>query len=154
MMLYIRGRYKETHLSCDREVLDYAHWRELMARAHETGLPGSWDDVFHAGELVGSMYHDHPIPKHSHEDSVLSYQDVEDRANQIADFATRVVGVKRGDVVALFMENRPEFITTWLGTPNINIYLPCSFCATPPVCDTLRLTAPDRRLPRRHYTCS
>ena len=30
MMLYIRGRYKETHLSCDREVLDYAHSKNMV----------------------------------------------------------------------------------------------------------------------------
>ena len=30
MMLYIRGRYKETLLSCDREVLDYAHSKNIV----------------------------------------------------------------------------------------------------------------------------
>ena len=30
-------------------------------------------------------------------------------------------GVKRGDVIALFMENRPEHVYTWLGLSKIGV---------------------------------
>ncbi|MFA5120156.1 long-chain-acyl-CoA synthetase [Zavarzinia sp.] len=43
-----------------------------------------------------------------------SWLELDARANQIAHWA-QSVGVEKGDVVALMMANRPEFIITWLG---------------------------------------
>ncbi|HSW20150.1 MAG TPA: long-chain-acyl-CoA synthetase [Ramlibacter sp.] len=43
-----------------------------------------------------------------------SYAEVNRRANQVA-HAARAQGVRRGDVVALAMENRPAFFFVWLG---------------------------------------
>lgn len=48
------------------------------------------------------------------EDEVYSFQDWEDKANQSARFF-RKLGVQKGDVVAIYMENRPEFIFAWSG---------------------------------------
>jgi len=48
------------------------------------------------------------------EDQVYSFQEWEDRANQAARFF-RALGVKQHDVVAIYMENRPEFIFAWSG---------------------------------------
>lgn len=44
----------------------------------------------------------------------ISYRELDEAANRTARWATSQ-GVKKGDVVALLMENRPEFIMTWLG---------------------------------------
>ncbi|CEM31161.1 unnamed protein product [Vitrella brassicaformis CCMP3155] len=44
----------------------------------------------------------------------LTYRQVDERANKVAHWAIKA-GVKKGEVVALFMENRPEFIWIWLG---------------------------------------
>lgn len=33
-------------------------------------------------------------------------------------------GYKKGDVVALFMENKPEFVATWLGLTKLGVIVP------------------------------
>ena len=48
------------------------------------------------------------------EERVVSYGELNASANRIA-HAARELGVGRGDVAALAMENRPEFVATWLG---------------------------------------
>jgi fatty-acyl-CoA synthase len=47
-------------------------------------------------------------------DTVMSYGALEARANQYAHWALSL-GLKQGDAVALFMENRPDFLCAWLG---------------------------------------
>jgi fatty-acyl-CoA synthase len=49
-----------------------------------------------------------------HGDERISYAGLNARANRVAHWA-REQGVRRGDVVALLMENRPEYLATWLG---------------------------------------
>ncbi len=44
----------------------------------------------------------------------VSYRNMDEAANRVAAWA-RSQGVGHGDVVALLMENRPEFIITWFG---------------------------------------
>ena len=48
------------------------------------------------------------------EDRKLTNAELEAGANRIARWAS-AQGIGRGDVVALLMENRPEFVVTWLG---------------------------------------
>ena len=47
-------------------------------------------------------------------DRTVSYRALDDGANRIARWAMDQ-GVKRGDVVALYLENCPEYLMTWLG---------------------------------------
>jgi fatty-acyl-CoA synthase len=47
-------------------------------------------------------------------DQVLTYRQMDEAANRYANWAIGQ-GIKRGDVVALFMENRPEYIICWYG---------------------------------------
>ncbi|HWY60454.1 MAG TPA: long-chain-acyl-CoA synthetase [Rhizomicrobium sp.] len=47
-------------------------------------------------------------------DSVMSYGAMDARANQYAHWSLSL-GLKQGDPVALFMENRPDFLCAWLG---------------------------------------
>jgi fatty-acyl-CoA synthase len=49
-----------------------------------------------------------------YQDSVLSYGAMDARANAYAHWALSL-GLQQGDVVALFMENRPDFLCAWLG---------------------------------------
>jgi fatty-acyl-CoA synthase len=49
-----------------------------------------------------------------HLDTVMSYAALDARANQYAHWALSL-GLKQGDPVALFMDNRPDFICAWLG---------------------------------------
>ena len=48
------------------------------------------------------------------QDRTLSYAGLDAYANRVAHWA-QSAGVTRGDVVALLMENRPEYVATWLG---------------------------------------
>ncbi len=54
------------------------------------------------------------------EDRVVSYAELDARANQVARWA-RARGLRQGDVVALLMENRPEFVELWLGLAKIGV---------------------------------
>ena len=51
-------------------------------------------------------------------EQVLSYGEVNAQANRYAHFAL-AQGVKPGDVVALLMENRPEFLFIWFALAKI-----------------------------------
>lgn len=48
------------------------------------------------------------------EDERLTFAEVNARANRVA-HAALAAGLKKGDVVALMMYNRPDFVTIWLG---------------------------------------
>jgi fatty-acyl-CoA synthase len=52
------------------------------------------------------------------EDAVWSYDDYERLANRYARWALEQ-GVRKGDVVALLMENRPEYLAAWFGLVKI-----------------------------------
>lgn len=54
------------------------------------------------------------------EDQCLTYAEANQRANRIA-HVIGAQGFKRGDVVALLMSNRPEFVLTWLGLSKIGV---------------------------------
>lgn len=54
------------------------------------------------------------------EDRVVSYAELDARANQVARWA-QARGLQRGDVVALLMENRPEFVECWLGLAKLGV---------------------------------
>merc|ERR1712226_1531618 len=43
-----------------------------------------------------------------------TYTEVEEYSNRVANYF-HSLGYKKGDSVAFFMENRPEYIATWLG---------------------------------------
>ena len=54
------------------------------------------------------------------EDRRVTYAEYNAAANRIAHWATQK-GLKRGDVVALFMLNRPEYLETWAGLAKVGI---------------------------------
>ncbi|HEY2446788.1 MAG TPA: long-chain-acyl-CoA synthetase [Rhizomicrobium sp.] len=47
-------------------------------------------------------------------DEVITYRGLSTAADRVAHWA-HSLGIARGDCVALLMENRPEFVSTWLG---------------------------------------
>jgi len=53
-------------------------------------------------------------------DRVISYRALNEAANRYALWA-RSAGMKRGDVVALLMENRPEYLFAWLGMTKLGV---------------------------------
>jgi fatty-acyl-CoA synthase len=54
------------------------------------------------------------------DDRSIGFADIDRRANQVA-HAALASGLQRGDVVALLMENRPDYIATWLGLAKLGI---------------------------------
>ena len=47
-------------------------------------------------------------------DEAITYQELDEAANRYAHWAL-AQGIKRGDCVALLMENRPEYLIAWIG---------------------------------------
>ena len=54
------------------------------------------------------------------DDQKISYQELDNRANKIANWAIEN-GYKTGDVVSLLMENKPEYITFWYGFAKVGV---------------------------------
>ena len=54
------------------------------------------------------------------EDRVISYSELNAQANRVAHLG-RDAGLRRGDVAALMLENRPEFISTWVGLAKLGV---------------------------------
>jgi len=53
-------------------------------------------------------------------DQELSYGELDRASNRVARWA-QAQGLRRGDVVALLMENRPEFVVHWLGLAKLGV---------------------------------
>lgn len=49
------------------------------------------------------------------EDQILSYRDADERSNRFASVLRSHCGLKHGDIVALLMNNEPDFICVWFG---------------------------------------
>lgn len=54
------------------------------------------------------------------EDQIMTYGELDIMANRIANWALEQ-GYKAGDSVALFMENRPEYVAVWYGLAKIGV---------------------------------
>lgn len=57
------------------------------------------------------------------EDQEWSFAQVEEYSNKIAN-VFKSHGFKKGDIVALYMENRPEYVATWLGLAKLGVIIP------------------------------
>lgn len=53
------------------------------------------------------------------EEEVLTYMDVHLRSNKFANVFRSEVGVKHGDIVALWMSNEPDFVCAWFGLSKV-----------------------------------
>ncbi|XP_066567856.1 long-chain fatty acid transport protein 2-like [Amia ocellicauda] len=56
-----------------------------------------------------------------YEDRVYAYQDVDKRSSKVANVFLKEGGLKKGDVVALLMNNGPDYICLWLGLSKLGI---------------------------------
>jgi fatty-acyl-CoA synthase len=54
------------------------------------------------------------------EDNLTTYAEFDARANRVAHWALHE-GLKPGDCVALFMENRPDYVAVWFGLAKIGV---------------------------------
>lgn len=58
-----------------------------------------------------------------YEDQEWTFRDINEFSNRVANLF-HLHGYKRGDVICLLLENRPEFIGIWLGLSKIGIITP------------------------------
>ncbi|XP_065172047.1 long-chain fatty acid transport protein 4, partial [Atheta coriaria] len=58
-----------------------------------------------------------------YDDQEWTFSEVEEYSNKIAN-VFKSHGYKKGDVVALFLDNKPEFICTWLGLSKLGVIVP------------------------------
>jgi fatty-acyl-CoA synthase len=85
-----------------------------MERVH----PGGKDTV---ADLFESRVDEHPDAAAVHwAGNEYSYAEVDSAANRLANWALDQ-GLERGDVVALMMRNRPEYLFSWLGLAKIGV---------------------------------
>jgi solute carrier family 27 fatty acid transporter 1/4 len=54
------------------------------------------------------------------EDQTWTFRDLENYSNRVANYFLRA-GYKPGQCVALFMENRPEYVGLWLGCSKVGL---------------------------------
>ena len=54
------------------------------------------------------------------EDETISYGEMDERASRVA-HAAHALGLRHGDVAGLLMENRPEFLATWMGLAKLGV---------------------------------
>ena len=55
-----------------------------------------------------------------YQDRIVSYRQFDEGANRIARWA-EAQGIKRGETVALLMENRPEYLMVWIGLIKVGV---------------------------------
>ena len=89
-----------------RLMSDWARVLPTIVRAR----PGASFTVADAIEEVAKRSPQHPALVF--EDQTVSYRELDREANRVARWA-QAQGVARGEVVALLMENRPEFVIHW-----------------------------------------
>ncbi|MDP6977153.1 MAG: long-chain-acyl-CoA synthetase [Myxococcota bacterium] len=78
--------------------------------------PGSGRTVADVFEAAVEADPDHPALVMG--DTTMTYAELDREANRVARWA-QAQGIAMGDVVALLMENRPEFVVHWMGLAKI-----------------------------------
>jgi fatty-acyl-CoA synthase len=88
-----------------------------VPRLFRYALPGEWT-VADRLEEQAAKRPDQPFVLF--EDRRIRYGEINAEANRVAHWA-RGRGLRKGDVVALLMENRPEYIATWAGLAKLGV---------------------------------
>lgn len=57
------------------------------------------------------------------DDRVWTFREVNEYSNRMAN-VFHAHGYKRGDTVGLLLENRPEYVATWLGLSKLGVIVP------------------------------
>uniref|UniRef100_A0A6B2LPA2 AMP-dependent synthetase/ligase domain-containing protein n=1 Tax=Arcella intermedia TaxID=1963864 RepID=A0A6B2LPA2_9EUKA len=110
---YVASRYLSYNVSLDYKVLPgmISGMYQLKTRWNKKlwGFVDDWDDIVQRNlNRVCFRFIDN-------DDSIsYTYKEVDEVSNQVAN-AFKADGLNYGECVALLMENKPEFIFTWLG---------------------------------------
>ncbi|MEO0607352.1 MAG: long-chain-acyl-CoA synthetase [Pseudomonadota bacterium] len=94
--------------------------RVLLAMKKWTGdiSPESEQLVADDFETVVDKYPNNVAWRYNHE--ITTYAEMDAQANKFANWALSL-GLQTGDAVALFMENRPEYVSAWYGLAKIGV---------------------------------
>jgi solute carrier family 27 (fatty acid transporter), member 1/4 len=73
------------------------------------------------GKLLEKRVAEHPgkVMFFYENDTEWTFKEVSDLGNQVANHFT-ALGLKKGDVVSLLMENRPELVAIWVGLSKVS----------------------------------
>mmetsp|Transcript_5030 Transcript_5030/g.16091 ORF Transcript_5030/g.16091 Transcript_5030/m.16091 type:complete len:634 (-) Transcript_5030:102-2003(-) len=88
-------------------------------------MKSEFKDNFNSGANVSKLWYD-VLRKNPNkvsmifEDRAVTFAQVEKISNQVSNWLLSK-GIKKGDCVALLMENRPEFVIAWLGMTKIGV---------------------------------
>jgi fatty-acyl-CoA synthase len=118
-----------------------AHFLRVMLRTAVSLRRFPIEGPGNAVDLVESWAQRTPnAPAIRFEDALISYGELDAAAKRYAHWA-RAQGIGRGDVVALYMENRPEFLFAWIGLAKLGavIALINTHLRAHPLAHTLRL---------------
>ena len=78
-------------------------------------------DEYTVADMIDPWSQQHPDhPAILFEDQVISWKEFDERASQTARWA-QSLGLKQGDGIVLYMENKPEFIITWYGMAKVGV---------------------------------
>ncbi len=95
-------------------------WKRLERLSAAT-LRHTPSQAYTVADRLEERAHAHPErPFVRYETRDLSYGALNADANRSA-YAGREAGLERGDVAALIMENRPEFLATWMGFSKLGV---------------------------------
>lgn len=116
MLLQEKGVSEKAFIVPPREVT-----MERLMRGFGRVAPFSRDMPYTTADRLEERAEDSPdTPFILFEDQSITFAEMNRRANRIG-HAALAAGFKRGDVVALLMENRPEYVAVWLGLAKAGI---------------------------------
>ncbi|MEL7128378.1 MAG: long-chain-acyl-CoA synthetase [Pseudomonadota bacterium] len=99
---------------------DWVTLSGLMAVLKHTNGLGPDNATIFADDLERSMDRHRANVAFRFEGEIMTYAELEALANKVANWALGE-GLKAGDAVALFMENRPEYVAIWFGLAKIGV---------------------------------
>lgn len=76
---------------------------------------GQWSVPFTFADCFEELVSKYPKNEALYfEDQVYTFEQLNQQVNMISEWALNQANLKKGEAVALFMKNRPEYIFTWL----------------------------------------
>ena len=103
-----------------RSKLNWTFLRSFAPALLETSKAAPHKQVDYSDRLAAHFKSRGDRPALLGESSSMSWAELDDYASRVASWAI-AEGLRRGDVVALLMANRPEYVAIWLGLSRIGV---------------------------------
>lgn len=103
-----------------------AIYRDIIGIYHVVNVESKIRKIIKREEVLSDFFlklvRKHPNkPCIKFKEETWTYQDIEEYSNQIANIFVNKFKLKKGDCVALLLENKPEYIATWIGLSKIGV---------------------------------